>query len=101
MVVHGPDSPEHLHDFSIQGLVDELKQLAPTLLDLFVSLGDTKRNSDSTDEIETRQDMKTLLNARSQKVKGFQIFISMMLIARATNKQVYIQYYILFNLLIM
>ena len=46
MVVHGPDSPEHLHDFSIQGLVDELKQLAPTLLDLFVSLGDTKQNSD-------------------------------------------------------
>ena len=97
MVVHGPDSPEHLHAFSIQGLIDELKQLAPTLLGLFVSLGDTKRNSVSTDpdETETRQDMKallslsTLLNARSQKVKGFQLFISMMLIARATNKQVY------------
>ncbi len=96
MVVHGPDSPEHLHAFSIQGLIEELKQLAPTLLDLFASLGDTKRNSDSTDpdETETRQDMKalfslsTLLNARSQKVKGFQLFISMMLIARATNKQV-------------
>ena len=51
---------------------------------------------------QTRQDMKalfslsTLLNAHSQKVKGFQLFISMMLIARATNKQVYIQYYIQF-----
>ena len=22
MVVHGPDSPEHLHDFSIQGLIN-------------------------------------------------------------------------------
>ena len=74
MVVHGPDSPEHLHAFSIQGLMDELKQLAPTLFDLFITLGDTKRNSNSTDPdgTETRQDMKalfslsTLLNARSQ-----------------------------------
>ena len=34
MPVHGLDTPEHLHAFSIQGVIDELKQLAPTLLDL-------------------------------------------------------------------
>lgn len=101
ILVHGPDTPDHLCTFSIRGVVEELKQLAPTLFGLFVSLGDTKRNSKShdTDSTETHEDMKamfslcSLLNARSQKVKGIQLFISMMLIARATNKQVCYDYY--------
>ena len=53
MVVHGPDSPEHLHAFSMLRLMDGLKQLAPTLFDLLVSLGDTKWNHNSTDPDET------------------------------------------------
>ena len=44
--------------------MDELNQLAPTLFDLFVTLGDTKRNSNSTDpdETETRQDESTVFS---------------------------------------
>ena len=47
--------------------IDELKQLAPTLLDLFVSLGDTKWNSDSTDETNSTGHESTVFSFNTAK----------------------------------
>ena len=54
-----------------------------------------KRNTDEADTL-TQNEPKALMslcvlaNARSRQTKGVQLFISLMLIARAVNKQVHI-----------
>ena len=73
--------------------MEEISQLAPDLLKLVNGLADTQRNtgesSDITsEEIKALVSLCTLVNAKSQRATGLQLFLSMMLIACATNKQV-------------
>ena len=58
-------------------------------------VGDVRRNADDEDSL-TQNEIKALVslcvlaNARSRQTKGLQLFISLMLTARAVNKQVHI-----------
>ena len=59
-----------------------------------MQLGYVHRNRDqdvtttSVQEIKAVSSFCTLLNARSSRVKGIQLLLSMMLVARSTTKQV-------------
>ena len=58
-------------------------------------VGDVRRNADdegslTQNEIKALVSLCILANARSRQTKGLQLFISLMLIARAVNKQVHI-----------
>ncbi len=92
MLSSGPNTLENLKNFSLSTLIEDVRNKAPDLFDIFQHLGDTQRNR--TNDDATHEDIKALTslcvlaNARSQRVKGLQLFLSIMLIARAVNKQV-------------
>lgn len=91
---HGPDSIGHLEHFSLDTLIEECKVNAPDVLDLIKTLGNCSRHDDESDEhlqiatLRSTMALCTLLKCRSVKVLGLQLFITIMLIARATSKQV-------------
>lgn len=80
------------HEFNMDHVVAELEKQTPELYQLFEMIGDTKRNADdgelSTEGIKAICSLCSLLNARSSRAKGLQLMISLMLIARATARQV-------------
>lgn len=93
MLCFGPDSLEHLDSFSLAGIIHNVRETAPNLYSLLCDLGDTSRNArdevtTTHEEIKVLTSLCTLANARSQRAKGVQLFLSIMLIARAVNKQV-------------
>ena len=49
ILVHGPDTISNFEGFSLSSLLTELRQLAPGLVELCISLGDTHRNADCDD----------------------------------------------------
>ena len=92
LICSGPDTLEHFEQYSFAGIVDELKTHASNLLQLVLQIGQTSRNT-SSDEISKEHikamvSLCTLLNARSVRTKGMQLMVSLMLIARATSRQV-------------
>ena len=95
LVVCGQDTPDHFQNFSIDGIIQELQEQAPDMYKLFMQLCDVHQNvppdsSTSIKEIKGVTSLCTVLNARSNRVKGVQLLISMMLIARSTSKQVHV-----------
>ena len=95
LIVCGPDTPEHFQNFSIDGVIQELQEQAPNMYKLFMQLCDVHQNvppdsSTSIKEIKGVTSLCTVLNARSNRVKGVQLLINMMLIARSTSKQVHV-----------
>ena len=89
----GLDSYEHFHDFSIDGMIDKLREQVPDIYAFFMHLGDVERNVSpgevsSTQELKAVSSLCTLLNSHVNRVKGMQLLISMMLIARSTGRQV-------------
>ena len=91
-VLHGPDTPTRFDNFSLAAVTDELRTFAPDLFSLLNRLAKSQRN-EASEEVTVEQrkvvmSLCTLLNARSQRVKGLQLLISFMLVARATSKQV-------------
>lgn len=92
-VTQGPHSLEAFHEFNFDSMIAELQNHAPDLYQLILTLGDTKRNTNK-DEVTTEDrkaisSMCCLLNARSARMKGPQLLTSMMLVARATSRQVH------------
>ena len=93
-LLHGPDTLERFQRFSIDAIIAEIKQFAPDLLHLFNRLGDVRRNAlDGSDdmaveEIKALTALCTLINAKSRMMKGLQLFMGMMLVARGTSRQV-------------
>ena len=93
---HGPDSVEHFNDFSMSNVIAELQASCPHVYKLIQQLGSTLRNA--RDDAVSHEELKgvmticTLLNARSARVKGMQLMVSLMLVARAAGKQVYIHH---------
>ena len=87
-----PDTCEHFCQYSLDAVIAEMKSLAPDLYHLFMQLGKTSRNVEShetsTEQIEAVMSLCALLNARSMRVKGIQLLLSLMLMARSTNRQV-------------
>ena len=96
LAVSGPDSYEHFCEFTIEGMVRELQEMVPYLYGFFMHLGDVSRNISSDDaghghnirRMKAISSLCTLLNARSNRVNGLQLLVSIMLIARSTSKQV-------------
>ena len=74
----GPDSYEHFHGFSIDGVICELKEQLPDLYALVMQLADVKRNVEvpNTVQVKAVSALCTLLNARSSRVKGMQLLLS-------------------------
>lgn len=91
---HGPNNVENFEVFSMSSLVSELSKHAPELYEVFQTLGQTARLKDDRDQTDESYDVMavmslcTLLKCRSQKVLGIQLLITLMLLARSTNKQV-------------
>ena len=92
MLVHGPDTIQRFEEFSMSRLIDELQSYCPELCKLVQQLGSTQRNARADtlpdEELKGIMAICTLLNARSARVKGLQLIISLMLVARATGRQV-------------
>ena len=93
MLSDGPNTIERLETFSLSDLISNVRQVAPTFYSLLCDLGDVRRNARDADNL-TQNEIKAfvslciLANARSRQTKGVQLFLSIMLIARAVNKQV-------------
>lgn len=93
-VFYGPDTVEHFEAFSIDSIMSELRAGMPDVYRLFATLGKTERNRAADQEGHTPEEMKALmsacilLNAHSNRLKGVQLLMSIMLVARATSKQV-------------
>ena len=43
-IIHGPNTPDHFHDFSMEAIIDEIRTSAPSVYQLFLHLGNTGRN---------------------------------------------------------
>ena len=95
---HGPDTLPCFDEISFDSIIGEFQSYAPELYHLFLLLGDSKRHQLpqqsglTVEEMKTAMSMCTIFNARSQRFKGLQLIMSMMLIARGTGKQVNIIY---------
>ena len=91
--VCGPDTYEHFQKFSIDSVIHELREKVPDVYAFFMELGNVNRvvqkeGSTSLQECKAIVSLCSILNARCVNVKGLQLLISMMLIARSTGKQV-------------
>ena len=88
--VCGPDTYEHFCQFSLDAVISELKEQVPDIYDLFMKLANVQSPSgeNSTKEVKAISALCSVLNARSSRVKGMQLLMSMMLIGRSTSKQV-------------
>ena len=87
LVFHGPDTIEHLEQFSMDTIISEFKQHAPGLYEVFQSLGKSSED-DPNREIKIVTSLCTLIKSRSKKVLGLQLLTSFMLLARSTSRQV-------------
>ena len=94
MLLHGPDTVERFSEFSMSAVITELQASCPQLYQLVQQLGCTQRNARDgclpDEELKGVMVVSTLLNARSVRVKGLQLMISLMLVARATSRQVHV-----------
>ena len=91
-VYHGPDTLDHFHSFSVDGVISELRSHAPDVFRLFSLIGKTDGHDDSdiatVTQLKAISSLVSLLKCRSVKVLGVQLLLTFMLIARATSKQV-------------
>ena len=86
---HGPNNITNFRNFTMDGMVEEMMTISPTLYGLFQTLGQTSRHAgDHGVDVSVVMSLSTLLKCRSQKVLGVQLLITLMLLARSTNKQV-------------
>jgi len=85
---HGPDTPSHFEDFSIDAVVAEFSCLAPNVYHLLKSLGNCEAGDDAvaTNEVKVVTCMSILLKCHSYRVLGVQHLLTLMLLARATSR---------------
>lgn len=93
-VYHGPDSIAHFESFSIDAIISEFQQLAPNLYELLKSLGGGASAANDSDgmqleEVRVATSLSILLKCRSVKLLGVQLLLTLMLLARATSRQVH------------
>ena len=93
-VTQGPSSLDSFHELDLASIIAELQCHAPDLYHLYMVLGDAQRNRQkddfqvTTEEVKVVASMCSTLNARSARMKGLQLLVSIMLVARATCRQV-------------
>ena len=89
LLLHGPDT---IDGFSMSSVIAELKATCLEVYSLVPQLSTQRYATDSDvpdEELKGVMAVCTLLNARSARIKGLQLMISLMLVARASGKQVY------------
>ena len=88
----GPDIREHFYGFSVDRMIHDICEQVPDVYALFMQLGDVEKNvssgGTSAEELKAVSALCTVLNARCSRMKGMQLLISMMLIARSTGRKV-------------
>ena len=76
----------------MSAVISELQSDCPELYKLVQQLGSTQRNARDDarpdEELKAVMALCTLLNARSARTKGLQLMVSLILVARATGRQV-------------
>ena len=76
----------------MSAVISELQSDCPELYKLVQQLGSTQRNARDgarpDEELKAVMALCTLLKARSARTKGLQLMVSLMLVARATGRQV-------------
>ena len=89
---HGPDTISHFKDFNIDKLLAEFSEQAPNLFSLLSSLGQGQGSrvdaDDKEHEVRVAMSMSILLKCCSVRVLGLQLLETLMLLARATSRQV-------------
>ena len=87
----------------MSAVISELQSDCPELYKLVQQLGSTQRNARDgarpDEELKAVMALCTLLKARSARTKGLQLMVSLMLVARATGRQVGILYIHMYNTL--
>ena len=90
---HGPDTISRLASFELDSVVSDLLTHSPELYRLFQTIGSTAhRLGSNTSNLSAVEDIKSLtslcvlLNARSNRFRGVQLLLSLMLVARGTNR---------------
>ncbi len=96
-IFHGPNTIDHFDELSVDAIITELVANAPAVYELLNVLGQTSRHDEEDDlaQLSTLRVMTSataLLKCRSVQVLGVQLLIAFMLIARSTNRQVYIYF---------
>ena len=89
--MEGPSTTKLLQDFSVSLLHDQLVEHSPLLNSIVTSLNCPAPDSAQDHVIHRIQGISALsilARRRSTKMKGLQLLISLMLVARAVNKQV-------------
>lgn len=92
VVTQGPATLAAFYSLDLHSIIAELRTRAPDLYHLCMTIGDVNRNQKkeevTTEEIKAVSSMCSLLNARSARMKGLQLLMGMMLVARGTSRQV-------------
>ena len=87
-----PDTIEHLKSFSLDTISAEFSANTPDVVELIGNCSRHEGNEDDehsdADTLKSITALSTLLKCCSVKVLGLQLFLSIMLIAWATNKRV-------------
>ena len=93
ILLHGPDTVECFEQFSKSAVIAELQSSCPEVYKLVQQLGSTQRNARDgalpDKELKGLMAICTLSNVLSARVKGLQLMVSLMLVARVTGRQVY------------
>ena len=92
-IFHGPNSIDNFENFSLDTVLQEVREHAPDVFSLFSALArldrhDEDHNTAHLSQLRVVMALCTLLKGRSTKVLGIQLLISFMLVTRATSKQV-------------
>ena len=100
-IFHGPNTIGHFDELSVDAIITELVTHAPDVYELLNILGQTSRHDEEDDlaqlsKLRVMTSATALLKCRSVQVLGVQLLLAFMLIARSTNRQVYIHNIILF-----
>jgi hypothetical protein len=94
LISEGPDTLEHLDSFSIITILNHVRREAPDLLRLFQTLGNSSRNlSDdglAVEQLKGLVSLCTLLNTRSNRAKGMQLLIAIMLVQPASRQWLFL-----------
>ena len=81
----------HFTDFNMDRLLAEISEQAPNLLTLLTSLSQSPQAEEAIDgdhAVRVAMSVSILLKCRSVRVLGVQLLITLMLLARATSRQV-------------
>ena len=86
-VYHGPNNIDNFEKFSIDALVTEFKQYAPSVYKLLAEVGGSS-SYETEDQSKVVTVLSTLVKHHSKKALGVQLLTSYMMLSRGTSRQV-------------